>query len=225
MPLQKIVSGQPLRQAQVRSLAPATADLAASLAGRVRYLYELATGVSAAPDGGATPLNPQGRLGIDHSGPPWGNAFQHPVWIAEGFVNTTTNVYGEGPLFSLTTSNKIQAIVARFVVRPFQYFPLAPYSQLYLTARGTRASGAGTATVAVRIYDGITTDGAVRSTTISSSGSIASVATEIHTLIGPQLPARNGWIAQERRIEFELTSTDPMNIHFCSINQVARRSH
>lgn len=207
---------------QARSLAPAVADIARSLAGRVRYLYELATGVPAFADGGATPLNPQGRLGIDHSGPPWGVAYQHPLWYVEGLpqIARAVDVYGEAPVLSLATQNQTLRILARFYVRPFQKGPTVPYRRGYLTMTAT-ALGAGTATASVKIYDADTAnpEAAFRTSTITvASTSIpANIASEIYTTLEP------GYC--RRLIEVKLTSTVGMRIDYASINQIVRRTH
>lgn len=225
MPIQRVVSSEPLATSQVKSLAPAAYEIARSMAGRVRYLYELATGASAVVgDGGATPLNPQGRLGIDHSGPPWGAAFQHPLWVIEGLppiAASSTEVFGESPILKLATQNQTLRLLARFYVRPFQPTALAPYSRGYLTLSATRVGGAGTATADVKIYDSNTADPAVgvRSSTLTcTSSTVASnIAAEIYTQLEP------GYC--ERLIEVKLTSSTAMQIEYGSINQIVRRSH
>ena len=222
MTIQRVVSSEPLASTQVRSLAPALADVARSISGRVRYLYELATGSPAFTDGGATPLNPQGRLGIDHSGPPWGVAFQHPLWYAEGLpqISGATEVFGEAPILTFSAQNQTLRILARFYVRPFQAGALSPYSRGYLTVSAT-ATGAGTATADVKIYDSATADpaAAVRSSTLSvASTSVPSnIASDIYTTLEP------GYC--ERLIEIKQTSTVGIRIEYASINQIARRSH
>lgn len=51
----------------------------------VRSLWELATGENpSADDSSATPRNPQGELGVDRSGPPWGPAPRHTIASAGG---------------------------------------------------------------------------------------------------------------------------------------------
>ncbi len=60
--------------------AKARTELAHSLAGRNRVNYELLTGTNPFPDEQhASPMNPQRKLGHDHSGAPFGAAFLHPV--------------------------------------------------------------------------------------------------------------------------------------------------
>jgi hypothetical protein len=222
MSLSRISSSEPLADSEVRSLAPAVSRrLATSLAGRGRYLLELLRGDTAGfADDGATPLNPQGQRGIDRSGPPWGDAHQHPIWVTE-YANGT-DVLGEVPTATLTTVGQIVGITARFFVRPFYVSPLAPYSRAYFRGLGTRLGSAGTtAGATVRVYgpDGLAGSftSATLSTTTTAQFGTGAYAAEL----------RPGW--NERLIQFELTSLSVgatgMDIGPCSLNQVVRRTH
>ena len=220
MSLSRISSSEPLADREVRSLAPAVSRrLATSLAGRGRYLLELLRGDTAGfADEGATPLNPQGQRGIDRSGPPWGDAHLHPIWVTEYTVGT--DVEGEVPTATLTTVGQIASITARFFVRPFYVSPLAPYSRGYFRGLGTRLT-AGTAGATVRVYgpDGLA--GSFTSATLSTTGT-AQFGTGAYAA-----ELRPGW--NERLIEIELTSLSGgatgMDIGPCSLNQVVRRTH
>jgi len=220
MSLSRISSSEPLADSEVRSLAPAVSRrLATSLAGRGRYLLELLRGDTAGlADDGATPLNPQGQRGIDRSGPPWGDAHTHPIWVTE-YANGT-DVLGEVPTARLTTVGQIVGITARFFLRPFYVSPLAPYSRAYFRGLGTRLT-AGTANATVRVYgpDGLA--GSFTSATLSTTGT-AQFGTGAYAA-----ELRPGW--NERLIQFELTSLSGgatgMDIGPCSLNQVVRRTH
>ena len=231
-PLQFITSTQWLRQAELKGTRPATARIAQSLAGRNRYLYELATGEPAFADGQATPLNPQGALGIDHSGPPWGNAFQHPIWTADGHIGGSADIYGESVVVSVPSSSTV-TIIARFVVRPFQLSPLVPYSRARLAAVGRTAGGAAVTTSATfAVYDGVGTNSPSRTTTMTSTaGAIAGLAGNAYTSIewvkrrDPE-PTDARWVTLERRIEITETSGNgSIDIIAMSLNQTVRRSH
>jgi hypothetical protein len=216
-PISRAISSAPLQQAQVKSNAPALAVIAQSLAGRVRYLYELATGVPAiAADGIVTPTNPQGRAGVDRSGPPWGDALQHPLWIYEG-TGASTNLYGEEAIMSFTTTGEKQLTTAKLIVRPFQQAPLTPYSRGLLVVRGIRTAGAGTASATIRIYGAEGQAGPSQSTTLTMSTAGITSSGEAYT---PLIPGY-----QERIIEIEATASVAFDIVLMSINQVARRSH
>lgn len=218
-PISRTISSSPVQQSQVRSLAPAVAQVAESLAGRVRYLYELATGTAAvADDGIVTPLNPQGRAGVDHSGPPWGDALQHPVWVWEGSVSSA-NYYGERAIMSFgSTSGEVQYTSARFVVRPFHNDADAPYSRLLLRVGGIRTGGASNATASIRVYGPEGNAGPSRSTTLTMASTSALSFAAPYTF-GIEI----GY--NERLIEIESTANIPFDIVTMSLNQVVRRSH
>jgi hypothetical protein len=79
-----------LEDAQASSLAAARAHpLAQALGGMARVLYELVAGVSGV-DGEppASGTNPQGLIGVDLSGPPWGPAIRHPIAAFAGLAST-----------------------------------------------------------------------------------------------------------------------------------------
>lgn len=215
MTIQRIVSTEPLTDAECRSMAPARARrLATSIAGRARALYELALGAPAFDDGGATPLNPQGSLGVDRSGPPWGDAHLHPVWV---YGATLQGVYPG--IRAIEVDGGIGHIVrlrARWWCRPFQMAPGVPYSRAYLRGMISRKGGSGTATATVRVYGPSGDSGPSTSTTGSTTGSDA-LGTAAWT---PMLP---GW--NERIIEIEQTASVAFYVGPLSLNQIARRSH
>jgi len=158
MSIIRVVSSEPLSDAECRSLAPARAKrLAYSLSGRARYLLEMLTGEPAAADGGATPLNPQGRMGVDRSGPPWGDAHMHPVWTYAVSIPQSTDIYPSATgtyghvLYLNGGIGTVRRLVARFWVRPHHSTPTAPYSRLYLRARGTSDDGS-TSSATIRVY-------------------------------------------------------------------------
>jgi hypothetical protein len=225
MPTQitRIVSSSSVTQAQCRTHAPALATIAESLSGRVRYLYELATGLPAIEqDGIATPLNPQGRAGVDRSGPPWGDAFQHPIWVWEG-TPASTAIYGEQPIVALSTNGNKTWVRARMIVRPFQQGPGVPYSLGELTIFGIRTSGATNATCVIKAYSAAypTDDRGeptpFRTATLTMTSSTTMNSAQI------KIPLEPGYCA--RFIEFESTSANAFAITHMAINQVVRRSH
>lgn len=218
-PISRSISSAPLTSTQVRSNAPALARIAESITGRVRYLYELAAGAPAvAADGIVTPINPQGRAGVDRSGPPWGDAILHPIWLYEGIL-TQANAYGEKAIVSLTTSGERQFIFPRFVNRPHQPLPRAPYTRGILVVRGVRTGGAATATANVRIYGSEGQSGPSQSTTLT----MATIGTLVQTPADIYVPIEPGY--NERIIEIEATASVPFSIVMMSISQVQRRSH
>lgn len=216
-PISRAISSTSLTQDQVRSYAPAHASIAESIAGRVRYLYELATGRAAiADDGVVTPLNPQGLPGVDRSGPPWGDALQHPMWLFEGTFASST-MYGEKPIMSLASNGAVDSIRARLHVRPFQLAALAPYGLGELTIFGLRTGGAGTATATISVYADRTSSGPARTTTLSMSSTTALANAQVMVPLAP------GFC--ERLIKVESTGTPPFAITHMAISQIKRRSH
>lgn len=216
-PITRIVSSSPLTTAQVRTHAPAVADMARNLAGRVRYLYELASGSPAVTeDGSVIPPNPQGKIGVDRSGPPWGDALQHPMWVWEG-TSASTSIYGEKPIVSLTANGQTDAVLASIIVRPFQRGPLVPYSLGELRVSGIKTSGAGNATCVIRAYGSNVEDDPARQVTLTMTSTTAiNTATVL-------VPLKPGYC--ERLIRLESTSANGFAIVGMSINQVKRRSH
>jgi hypothetical protein len=220
----RVVSHEPLTDAECRSLAPARAKrLAYSLSGRARYLYEMLTGEPAVDDGGATPLNPQGRMGIDRSGPPWGDAHLHPMWTYAATVSTVlayvypaANVTHQRVIEMSSGVDSFKRITARFWVRPHYAAPSMPYTRAYLRARATRIGGSGTATATIRVYGPEGDSGPSTSATVSTTGA-ASFS------LGAWCPVSPGW--NERIIEIEQTSSTGCYIGPISLNQVVRRTH
>jgi len=223
MSITRVVSHEPLTDAECRSLAPARAKrLAYSLSGRARYLYEMLTGEPAVDDGGATPLNPQGRMGIDRSGPPWGDAHLHPMWSYAATLGIAGIVYpqaGSTHQAAIEMSGgqgTFKRITARFWVRPHYGAPGMPYTRAYLRARATRIGASGTATATIRVYGPEGDSGPSTSATVSTTSS-----NNFGT--GAWCPVVPGW--NERIIEIEQTSTVGCYIGPISLNQVVRRSH
>lgn len=213
--IQRAVSIEPMTDAECRSLAPARAKrLAYSLAGRARALYELVTGEAAVDDGGATALNPQGLMGIDRSGPPWGDAHLHPMWTYAGIAPSLSSIYGSG---SLTVgAGTITRIMARFWVRPHATGPLVPYSRAYFRGVGVRVGASGTATATVRVYGPDGDSGPSTTATISTTSADV-FGTGAYCLVSP------GY--NERTIEIENTGSVDIYIGPLSLNQVVRRTH
>lgn len=210
----RIVSSEPLTDAEATSWAPAVSRrLATSLGGRPRYLLELLRGDGAGFDGDVgTPLNPQGQLGVDRSGPPWGDAHLHPMWIYEHALDT--NIAGQVAIASLTAVGQVATVFAEFFNRPHYVAPKVPYSRAYFRGRVTCVGG-GSCTVQVRVYSGDVSRFA--SVTTTGTGTIGDSVT-----FADVVPGLNSV-----RIEFECTALTGTSarIDRASLNQIARRSH
>lgn len=217
MSTSRIISSSPITQAQVKTYAPALATIPESLAGRVRYLYELATGKAAIEaDGIVTPLNPQGLAGIDRSGPPWGDALQHPLWVREGMAASST-VYGEKPIATFSASGDRARIIIRVNVPPSQGGPKSPYSLGELTIVGVRTGGASNATATITAYAGEEASGPTRTSTLTMTTLNALASTTVF------VPLTQGLC--RRLIAIESTASPAFSIVNMSLNQVVRRSH
>ncbi len=222
MALTRVVSSEPLRDDEATSWAPAVSRrLATSLAGRGRYLLELLRGDNCGFEGDAgTPLNPQGLIGVDRSGPPWGDAHQHPLWYYE-YKKTSNAIKGGMPIATLTSTGRDHVeLYAYFVVRPFFQFDKAPYSRAYLAWRITQTGTVGaSATAVARVY----AFGSFTQDTPSSTLTTTTTATSTSTAFGYTRPGLN-----ILRIVVEATSFGAgaeISVESMSLVQIARRSH
>lgn len=138
-----------LPDSKVESQAPAVAEVIEGLAGRARILWELATGTVPDNETRVTPLNPQGLVGCDCSGPPWGSAHRHPIaWW--GGIKPDSATFSSNPRAIAGTtiaSSTLQAPSYHWEwniwVRPFEYLPapaIAPLSRAYVLLSGYTSS-------------------------------------------------------------------------------------
>ena len=140
----RLSSTSSLIDSEAKSTAPARAKVLQSLAGRVLYLAELLQGqVPVTLGRQTTPSNPQGRIGVDHSGPPWGSAWRHPLLTFGGcLTDASGNAVGQRVVGRFNASDAL-IIPMRLYVRPFAASAGAPYSRGYFSARVARVSGSG----------------------------------------------------------------------------------
>lgn len=136
MPTSKASEYRFLPDSAFTAEAKAYNDIARSLAGRTRHEYELATGKNPFPtEAAASPLNPDARLGHNHSGPPWGSAFLHPVAWVGGKKDSAGNIQGTRQVATILPGLTVSVRNWVVLVRPFAPLPgpaVAPYSRLYL---------------------------------------------------------------------------------------------
>jgi hypothetical protein len=184
-------------------------------------LLELLRGDNCGFEGGAgTPLNPQGLIGVDRSGPPWGDAHQHPLWYYE-YKATSNAIKGGMPIATLTSVGRDHIeLYASFVVRPFFQFDKAPYSRAYLAWRIAQTGTIGaSATAVARVY----ASGSFTQDTPSSTLTTTTTATSAGTAFGYTRPGLN-----ILRIVVEATSFGAgaeIRVEAMSLVQIARRSH
>lgn len=222
-PLRRLVSQIPLRMSEVRTLAPVRArNLGVSLAGRARVLYELATGDDAANDGGGSPVNPQGRLGTDLSGPPFGPCLRTPLIVAHG-QGTQAAMAGERTLHTFGGEDEWFFFPMRIWVRPHvRSLGLEPLTRGYLALAYLRASGASSATADVDFANLTAEGGAIyRRPTLTSISSSSSSAAVLDTMYVPLVPGINFCQLSVR----STSSASVLSILRCSVNQVALLEH
>lgn len=216
-----ITSNTPLVNTETRGNAKAVSlRLAASILGRNAILYELATGLP--QNGSPFALNPQGKAGVDRSGPPWGTAHKHTVWAFEG-GDTTANIYGIAPAVTFSTAGEKKRILANFFCRPFAPANNAPYSRLELDVGAVRLGGVGTAVITIKVYQTNEGDrGPNQSVSITlNSGSTFNFSSPPFILCNPRINMRT--------IEVTLDSLSGgatgAEVYSLSFNQIARNSH
>jgi hypothetical protein len=148
----RVGSGLALPDSSVRSLSPADAELIRALAGGSRELWELAKGVSAVTgEPPVTPTNPQGGIGWDWCGPPWGSAVLHPIAWFVACIQASSNLSQPAP--RIVVDDRGVSWTWDLWVRPHDLLPAphaAPYSRGYIAIRSYRTSGAATPTVTIR---------------------------------------------------------------------------
>ena len=208
-----VVSTDNLTTSECRSTAIARNKIARSLAGRLRLLYELATGAPAvAGETAKSGTNPDGKTGVNRRGFPWGPAFQHPLWIGEGRFSTSA-MDGERPWAVMTSTSaerawRIEVMVPRFTERA-----KTPYSRGYFSASVAAAAATSTTCVVT-----MTCNGRTQSANIT-------LATTADTTVEPSLWAelRPGI----NTIELTIGPASGATITFASavINQIVERTH
>lgn len=138
---------------QIRSESRGGIEIPRQLAGKARVLYELAAGESGVPgEEPSSGYNPQGEVGCDQSGPPWGSAFLHPIAVWSGLADDSDVHQPASDLVCSFNAGLLIPVVMhwRLWVKPFEpNLPGAepPYSRAQVWVRGHRFSGAGAATL------------------------------------------------------------------------------
>jgi hypothetical protein len=218
-----------LKDSEVCSEAAAYARVVRALAGGAAELYELATGKAAGADGPVTPPNPQGEIGIDLSGPPWGSAVRHPIaWIGGGVVPATATAYGMNNILTVTASNP--GVVGPWMIwnRPFETLPrdsvttaIAPYSRgvISLQAYNTAVGNATITMSCTNLAFGDPQD-AWQTTFIINAG--ASVMQNFDNV--GYVPLQPGWNMLWLRFKTASTTLTSI-ISSLAICQAAKRSH
>ncbi len=186
-----------LHDAIVRTHAPADAEIVQMLAGRPRWLHEMAQGASAVD--GDTPLvprNPQGTTGHDHSGPPYGAAMLHPIFTWGGAIGgalfTRKNSVGDPWVQHVNIGGTNDPAEVTWVARPWvrPHAPVAngPYTRGYLFVLA-RNTSAGTVNITADVWGDDATELASDSQALSSSATTPTLLT--FSLYWRLMPGRN----------------------------------
>ena len=208
----------PLLDSQIDNDSPAMAEIARAVVGNAASLYELATGQPCGDGGAVSPPNPQGELGVDLSGPPWGSALLHPIAWMGGGTEDAANIHG-CKVVGTCSSAGIGPLVNRwrFWVRPHALLPNgahAPYSRAYPRIRAAIASGTGTLTLRVGSLDG-------SETFAEMTVSVTSTSPTDYDFTG-FIPLVSGW--NTLRLTWHV-SASTVTIYSVSLNVAAKRAH
>lgn len=208
-----VVSMENLTNAECRSLAVARNKIARSLAGRLRFLYELASGVTAVSgETSRSGTNPDGKIGANRRGFPWGPAFQHPLWIGDGCISTAS-LDGERPWAVMTSASESRSWDLIIAVPRFTERPLTPYSRGYFSCRAAGAAATSTSCNVTLIANGRTQTAAV------------TLATTADTTVSPAVWAelRPGL----NKVQLIIGPASGVDLTFCgvSLNQIVERTH
>ncbi len=191
----------------------ADAAVIESLAGRTRSLYEMVGG-TVAEAGGAPMLNPQGVVGADFSGPPFGSAKMHLVACYAG----TSDANSSGGR-SFDPSSPVYFNDLRVFIRPHISYDGAPYTRLYPAIIASSTSS-NTITMDYLVNNDLDYGGTL------SFGSVASSTPGLFALSGSNyipVPRGGGWI--RLRLIFDATGAGTPTVTSVSLLQRAKRSH
>ena len=215
MTTSRIYSPQVIYAGQADAHAGAKSEVGQSLAGRDRYLWEMATGASAVDSEQAqVPLNPQGLVGIDMSGSEFGPCLLLPVFWWEGRsgagVQPTTRwssigsnaISDEWPVYNRPHVQRLDGN--------------APLQKLALLWRGT--ASAGTSSVFRCTVENLT-----NGTTTSFDRTINTTATTDYdeTTLFPFLPEDNDIVMTWQRI----SGTRTLEVNSFTFAVAVKRQH
>jgi len=212
--------GAALRDSQTANFAEADAELIHTLHGRNRTLCELIKGSSAdTTSAPASPLNPSGFTGIDHSGPPWGICIRHPLCYFSSYYDATNFVNQRAPIISALSTEELLFEV-RFFVKPFpSSVRNTPYSKGFLFWTIENTSGAGSTGVTAEILD-VRGEDTIVSSAITETVA-ASTKTSYEETSDP-IPLSPGF--NHFKIKMDSASYN-VRLHEFSINQIKKVSH
>jgi hypothetical protein len=200
-----------LATATVDNQSPAVAETARILAGRARWLYEMATGESAdAAEDPIIPRNPQGLYGVDHSGPPYGVALQHPIISGGSTLSTDLNTSHWLDADKPTVSTDLSLVYGSTVwVKP-HVDGIGPYTYGFLVLSAIRAGGS-TVTITAEAENITSGQGAASATLALSTANLTTDSTLL------KVPLRSGF----NEIRVALSADGTAYVNGWSISQVS----
>jgi hypothetical protein len=201
--------------ADVAAHAGAKGEVASSLAGRDRHLWELAHGASAVSGEPAEVLpNPQGLIGVDMSGPPFGPCLLLPVAWWQGRSGGGVQPTSVWSAIDGTT----RATSWRIWNRPHARNPdgTAPLSQLGLLWRGTASAGTSSVfrCVIANRSNGI-------ATTVDRTINTTTTTQYTEATLFPFEPEENNVVMSWQR----LSGTRTLEVHSLMLAVVVKRRH
>jgi hypothetical protein len=204
-------SAAPLRESDTETDAQARAIIIRALCGLSRFVYEMAAGHSAVSNEPAcVPLNPQGTVGVDLSGPPFGPALRH-VMGGTGGIKPGTDMVGEKTIGTVSSTSTVNYRV-KAIAKPYAKLPGAPYSRRYFAFRAWTSTGTKTLTVTIR-EEGST--GAGRTLTVSIVGTTETTYIDSDFWVGDG--AYN--------LQFAGSSADTITIGSITMNNIVKLTH
>ena len=209
----RIGSTRYLDESATAKHARAISEVAQSLAGRPRIAWELAHGDSAVPgEAPMAPLNPQGGIGVDLSGPPFGAALLMPV---ASFSSGTSNGVVPASRWRTIGADGCSATFRMWHRPHARHVDGNGALQRVMLAWSGQGSGAGSTDWQITV----TTPAG--SATISRTIASASILLYEETTLVPLLPGRNDVAIRWRRVAGSTT----MNVLRWSFLVAAKRRH
>jgi hypothetical protein len=147
----RVITKSPPPNSAFRSLAAAKRNVPQYLAGAARYIWEMTRGEPAVEYASPACINPQGLIGADLSGPPFGSAFRHSIATYTA-NNNMANVDEPTPSNALIVANR--PLIFTWVFQNRKHTQGGPYSELYVYFSWIRLSGAATPSVTIKTRNG-----------------------------------------------------------------------
>jgi hypothetical protein len=193
----------------------------ALLAGKNRYFYEALTGSAPGNETAMSQKNPQGLIGLDLSGPPFGRALRHSVWQVTGIQLTSGTWLNNVRSWAIKDPNEPLIVKCGFFNKPYPKIENTPHSKLFLSYRVLNSNASTTA-----ISTKVTMGG--RTFTTSSQNVSGSNTYSVLTWNsdGDGVSAYSGW--NEGTLEIKSTqgsASNPVYIIMAALSNIKKSSH